>query len=178
MDLGASLCTPRAPDCGACPLATWCRSRAAGTQAARPAPPGTRKVVARMLAAAVVVDGEGRGLLVRRPEGGLLGGLWAFPDREVEGGAPEGAVRGAARRAARAAGADLTRAPGILVKPVPHRFTHLAATYWPVILAGTASGDQNLHWVSLEGPWPVAVPVAQQKIARAAAVALRRTDPT
>ena len=178
MDLGASLCTPRAPECGACPLQTWCRSRAAGTQEARPAPPGTRKVVARTLAAAVVVDGEGRGLLVRRPEGGLLGGLWAFPDRAVGPGALEGRLRREARRAARTAGAVPTRAAGVVITPVPHRFTHLDVTYRPVVLAGEAPLDENRRWVSLEGPWPVAVPVAQQKIARAAAAALRRTDPT
>ncbi len=172
MDLGATLCTPRAPACAACPLTTWCRSRAAGTQDARPAPPATRSVPTRALATAVVVDREGRGLLVRRPEGALLGGLWAFPDREVGPGAAEGGLRREARRAARAAGAVPTRAPGVVITPVPHRFTHLAVTYRPVVLAGEALQNENRRWVSLEGPWPVAVPVAQQKIARAAAAAL------
>ncbi len=176
MDLGATLCTPRAPDCGACPLGTWCRSRAAGTQEARPAPPGTRKVVVRTLAAAVVVDGRERGLLVRRPEGGLLGGLWAFPDREVDEGTSPGGIRRAARYAARSTGAQPSRAPGLVITPVPHRLTHLAVTYRPVVLAGEAAQDENHRWVPLEGPWPVAVPVAQQKIARAAAAALRRAD--
>jgi A/G-specific adenine glycosylase len=173
MDLGATLCTPRAPACAACPLATWCRSRAAGTQEARPAPPATKRVPRRTLATAVVVDREGRGLLVRRPEGGLLGGLWAFPDRHVDPGAPVGGLRREARRAARAAGAEPTRAPGVVITPVPHRFTHVAVTYRPVVLAGKALQNENRRWVPLEGPWPVAVPVAQQKIARAAAAALR-----
>jgi A/G-specific adenine glycosylase len=173
MDLGATLCTPRAPACAACPLATWCRSRAAGTQEARPASPAARPVATRTFATAVVVDREGRGLFVRRAEGGLLGGLWAFPDRAVGAGAPEGGLRREARRAARAAGAVPTRAPGVVITPVPHRFTHLAVVYLPVVLAGEAPLDENRRWVPLEGPWPVAVPVAQQKIARAAAATLR-----
>ncbi|NJD18234.1 MAG: A/G-specific adenine glycosylase [Gemmatimonadetes bacterium] len=173
MELGATLCAPRAPACGGCPLATWCRSRAAGTQQERPAPAKGRPVPRRTLVSAVVVDGKGRGLLVRRPDGGLLPGLWAFPDVEVEEGAPLAGVRRAARRAARAAGAEPTRARGVVLAPVAHRFTHLAAEYRPVVLAGSASRGQNHRWVPLEGPWPVAVPVAQQKIARAAAAALR-----
>jgi hypothetical protein len=56
---------------------------------------------------------------------------------------------------------------------VTHRFTHLVATYRPVLLAGAGRRGQNHRWVPLEGPWPVAIPVAQQKIARAAAAALR-----
>jgi A/G-specific adenine glycosylase len=128
MDLGATLCTPRAPACGACPMSRWCGARAAGTQEVRPASAGMRRVAARALASAVVVDPEGRGLLVRRPEEGLLAGLWAFPDAEVGVGAAEGELRRAARRAARSAGAEPTRAAGIVVAPVAHRFSHLAVT--------------------------------------------------
>jgi len=177
MELGATLCTPRAPACGACPLARWCRSRAAGTQDRRPARRRGRSVSARAFATAVIVDPEGRALLSRRPDGGLLGGLWAFPDREVGLDASADTVARAARRAAREAGAVVARRRGIALPAVAHRFTHLAATYRAVILAGTAPPDQNLRWVPLEGPWPVAVPVAQQKIARAAAAALRQADP-
>ncbi|HSW28974.1 MAG TPA: A/G-specific adenine glycosylase [Longimicrobiales bacterium] len=173
MDLGATLCRPRAPACAACPLATWCRACAAGTQEARPAPSATKKVPRRTLATAVVVDVEGRGLLVRRPEGGLLAGLWAFPDQEMSEEAEPREVRRGARGAARSTGAAPGRAPGLLAEPVTHRFTHLAATYRPVVLAGAASEDENRRWVPLEGPWPVAVPVAQQKIARAATAAIR-----
>ena len=38
MELGATVCTPRSPSCGVCPLRSWCASYAAGTQAERPAP--------------------------------------------------------------------------------------------------------------------------------------------
>lgn len=173
MELGAMLCTPRSPACGRCPVRRWCRARAAGTQEARPARRGGREAPARTLATAVVVDGRGRGLLVRLPEGGLLGGLWAFPALEVGEAATGAALSRAARRAARAAGVESKPAGGTLLAPVTHRFTHLVATYRPVLLAGTARRGQNQRWLTLEGPWPVAVPVAQQKIARAAAAALR-----
>jgi A/G-specific adenine glycosylase len=172
MELGATLCTPRAPACGACPMSRWCRACAAGTQEARPAPPRARAVPSRELATAVVVDGGARALVVRRPHGGLLGGLWAFPELDVEERASPAQLRRAARRAARAAGARVTRSAGIVLAPVEHRFTHLAATYLPVVLAGTGPQDELRRWVALEGPWPVALPVAQQKIARTAAAVL------
>jgi len=177
MELGATICTPRSPACESCPLSPWCRARAAGTQEERPRRSRARPVPTRTLATAVVMDAEGRALLVRRPDGGLLGGLWAFPDRTVGEGATVAEVVRAARRAACSAGAEPTRRPGISLAPVTHRFTHLATTYRPVVLADSAPGGQNQRWVALHGPWPVAVPVAQQRIARAAAAALGVAGP-
>ncbi|HBD99516.1 MAG TPA: A/G-specific adenine glycosylase, partial [Gemmatimonadetes bacterium] len=37
MELGATLCSPRSPRCGACPVVEWCASHRAGTQEQRPA---------------------------------------------------------------------------------------------------------------------------------------------
>ncbi|HSM59782.1 MAG TPA: A/G-specific adenine glycosylase, partial [Longimicrobiales bacterium] len=53
MDLGAAVCTPRSPSCGACPVARWCAARAAGTQAERPAPAVRRPVPSGTFASAV-----------------------------------------------------------------------------------------------------------------------------
>jgi adenine-specific DNA glycosylase len=78
-----------------------------------------------------------------------------------------------ARRAAAAAGARVSTGPPMaLLEPVRHRFTHLAATYQPVVLAGSGADGENRRWVALDAPVAVALPVAQQRIARAAAVAL------
>ncbi|MDP2956381.1 MAG: A/G-specific adenine glycosylase [Longimicrobiales bacterium] len=178
MDLGATVCMRRRPACGRCPIAKHCRSLAAGTQEERPATAPGKVVQARTLATAVVVDGDGRGLLVRRADDGLLAGLWAFPDAEVEEGVEAAAVARAARKAARSVGASLSRSAPRALATVRHRFTHLSATYRPVVLAGRLPEDENRRWVPLGGPWPVALPVAQQKIARAAAVALGPSEPT
>jgi adenine-specific DNA glycosylase len=147
-------------------------------------------------AAAVVVDAAGRALVVRRPEGGLLAGLWAFPDAVLADGdggeargvgagdrrrarpADEAALVDAARAAARHVGTRLAGSAPRCLAPVPHRFTHLAAVYRPVVLAGRARENENRRWIPLNGPWPVALPVAQQKIARAAAAALSLIEDT
>ena len=78
MDLGATLCTPRRPDCAACPLAALCAARAEGSPERYPIKPAKRaKPVRRGTAFALLSDGAV--LLERRPETGLLGGMLALP---------------------------------------------------------------------------------------------------
>lgn len=180
MELGATVCTPRAPACAACAVAPWCVARRAGTQEERPTRVRHRAVPVASLAVAVVVDDRDRVLLVRRPEGGLLGGLWSFPEAPLDGGDdPGGEVVGgvptteASRRAAREAGATLVG--GVSPRPLPvvrHRFTHLDARYHPVLLAGRGADHENRRWVPLARREHLALPVAQEKIARAAAAVL------
>lgn len=85
MDLGGELCTPRSPACDRCPLAPGCRARALGTQEQRPGRRPRRALPHRTIAVAVVRR-DGRLLIGRRPEDGLLGGLWEFPGGKVERG--------------------------------------------------------------------------------------------
>jgi len=79
MELGATLCTPRAPACDRCPLAAGCRAAAAGCPEAYPEP-RRRRAQQRERWLAAVVEREGRFLLVRRgADEALLAGLWEFP---------------------------------------------------------------------------------------------------
>lgn len=78
MELGATVCTPREPACGTCPVAPLCAARAAGRQ--HELPVRSRRAAVREQHFAVawcLVDG--RLALVRRPSRGLLAGLWALP---------------------------------------------------------------------------------------------------
>ncbi|MFD1880261.1 A/G-specific adenine glycosylase [Paracoccus pacificus] len=94
MDLGATICTPRSPACGICPVVDLCRARALGIAAELPAraaktPKPRREGIvwvgttpdaalpAAILPAAV--------LLERRPARGLLGGTLAFPSTGWDG---------------------------------------------------------------------------------------------
>lgn len=74
IELGATLCTPRGPKCGACPLATTCVAAASGRQAELPMKRDKRPPTPVVATAAVVVR-RGLVLMGRRREG-LLGGLW------------------------------------------------------------------------------------------------------
>ncbi|MBD0321076.1 MAG: A/G-specific adenine glycosylase, partial [Gemmatimonadetes bacterium] len=78
MELGATVCVPRTPLCGECPVRAHCRAFRHGTQAERPAPKKAKPTPHEDTAVAVV-EHEGRTLLVRRPVDARLGGMWAFP---------------------------------------------------------------------------------------------------
>ncbi len=79
MDLGATICTPKSPACGICPLIKGCAARAQGIadDLPRKAPKKTKPT--RRGYAYVARRADGAVLLETRPEKGLLGGMLAFP---------------------------------------------------------------------------------------------------
>ncbi|MCP3983357.1 MAG: A/G-specific adenine glycosylase [bacterium] len=92
MELGATICTPRAPECARCPLERRCNAHEAGDAAALPFK-AARKAPKRVAAVAARITRNGRHLAARRPPGGLLGGLWELPGGElVSGETPEAAI--------------------------------------------------------------------------------------
>lgn len=155
MELGATVCVPRAPRCDRCPIAQLCLARAAGTEKERPVPGQKARVRAVRIPVAVLVWG-GRVLLCRRPSEGLLGGMWAFP----EGEGPEVAEQIGAAVSGR----------GVALDPVRHRFTHLDATYLPTVCglksAPVGAPRDGHRWVKPKEVARLALPVAQQKIMR------------
>ena len=84
MDLGATICTPRSPACGICPLNDTCAARRAGIAAELPrrAPKAAKP---RRQGIAWVVLNEDAVLLEQRPPKGLLGGTLAFPSTGWDG---------------------------------------------------------------------------------------------
>jgi A/G-specific adenine glycosylase len=78
MDLGATICTPREPDCDNCPLRGICQACEQGLAAALPIVRKQKKVPVRHQVALIVHTSHGC-LLRQRPQEGLLGGLWEFP---------------------------------------------------------------------------------------------------
>ncbi len=82
MELGSTVCVPKAPRCDACSLAVLCRARAAGLQAEIPVAKPKRPAEARR-EAAVLVHRRGRLLLIRQPDGQRWAGLWDFPRFEI-----------------------------------------------------------------------------------------------
>jgi A/G-specific adenine glycosylase len=94
MELGATVCAPRSPDCGACPLERGCRARALGTPEAFPAPPPKPAAVLERWVVGVLRSEGGALLLRRRPAADpLMGGLWELPSWLLEEGeSPEAAL--------------------------------------------------------------------------------------
>jgi A/G-specific adenine glycosylase len=78
MELGQTLCLPRAPRCAACPVRSWCRGYRSGQPEAFPQPRPRRAAESQFLAAAIVRRGA-RVAMVRGLGEGLLDDLWNFP---------------------------------------------------------------------------------------------------
>jgi A/G-specific adenine glycosylase len=125
MELGATLCAPRAPRCGACPLRRHCRALAEDRVAELPPVP-VRRAAETVRLGVAWVERRGRVLVVRRA-GPLLEGLWEPPAVEL-------GTRASAARALRAQLAEL----GVRVKLartgriVHHTITHhdIRAEVW------------------------------------------------
>ncbi len=118
MELGATVCLPRAPNCAGCPVSRECIAFAAGVQGSLPRPRPRARVPRVSVVFAVVWRGR-RVLLVRRG-GGLHAGMYALPGGPVEPGESE---EEAARRHLRSFGLELTALGRH--EPVRHAFSHL-----------------------------------------------------
>ncbi|MGN0984730.1 MAG: A/G-specific adenine glycosylase [Gemmiger sp.] len=75
MELGALVCVPGTPQCGVCPLAALCRGFAAGRAGLLPVKPAKKEKTLQPVTVALVRSPAGL-LLQRRPDRGLLAGLW------------------------------------------------------------------------------------------------------
>lgn len=82
MELGATVCTPRAPRCAECPVASTCAGRASGEPSRFPAAAPARPVRAVSVAVALIAR-RGEVLLERRRAGGPLRGAWDLPARRI-----------------------------------------------------------------------------------------------
>lgn len=82
MDLGATVCTPRNPICGGCPWTEHCQAHEQGVEESFPVKVAKRDKPTRHGVIFWLTDAEGRALLRRRPEKGLLGGMMEFPSTD------------------------------------------------------------------------------------------------
>ena len=139
MDLGATVCRPKAPLCERCPIAFACSALATGDP--EPYPRKSAKAERpRRHGAAYVLTHAGKVALERRPPKGLLGGMLGLPTTDWRG-APLADAE--ARRAAPARVDWRPRAP------VEHVFTHFSLTL-RVWRGEAASADADLIWLPIE----------------------------
>lgn len=178
MELGAIVCVPRSPHCGECPVREHCRAFAAGTVDDRPARRSAKPVPVEHHGVAVLVR-DGHALLIKRPDGGRLAGMWEFPGAcRRDGESAREAARRAVLDAGRAGAAG--DAPEVTLEieleplcTVTHAFTHVRVVYEAFIgRAGSRANEREREiagraWVDLRKIGDYALPKAQQRIAAA-----------
>lgn len=150
MELGALICRPRNPECARCPLASACAARQRGEQELYPRRAVKAKPPVRH-AVAVVLRRGSRWLMVRRPEEGLLGGLWELPGGLIEEG--ESAEAAACRLVPIQVGLDVEILSAI--GTLKHGFSHFTLMLHVVEAKQVggrckASSKGALRWISSE----------------------------
>ena len=157
MELGATVCLPRAPSCPSCPLAISCRARALGTVDRLPTPKA-RPAVVEQEASYALFERNGQLLLGRRPPG-LLGGLWEFPGERV----PKSSLA-AVLTAKLGASARL----GPAMARVRHAITHhrIEATLYRATVKARIlpRGYSELCWTAISGLGKVPLTAAARKL--------------
>jgi A/G-specific adenine glycosylase len=134
MDLGATICRPKAPLCERCPVAGFCEAYRRGDPETYPRKTAKAERPRRFGAAFLALRG-GEVALVRRPPKGLLGGMLALPTGDWLG-APHDAqppALGAWKR----------------IGTVEHVFTHFALTL--EVMAAQVEGEvEGAIWTPLD----------------------------
>jgi A/G-specific adenine glycosylase len=159
MDLGAGICTRRRPRCEACPLGDECAARRENRIAELPSP-RPRKPVPEKSTVMLILQRNSEVLLEKRPEPGIWGGLWSFP--EVSD-AQEAATLSRGRFGA------AVKADGAL-PVIRHGFTHFALNITPVLLRVTRieprAQSPGHVWLTVEDAIGAAVPAPVRTILR------------
>jgi A/G-specific adenine glycosylase len=163
MDLGATLCTPRNPDCGRCPWAAHCQAHRLGIAGQLPARAAKAARPVRKGVAFWLERDDGAILLRRRPAKGLLGGMMEIPSTSwrEEAWALDEAV------AAAPAPAHWRAIPGT----VRHVFTHFSLEL--AVVAGRVRPgiEAEGEWCGRDGIDGRGLPSVMRKVARHAMAA-------
>ena len=80
MDLGATVCTRSSPACERCPLVEGCQASAEGEPTLYPGKKPRKVLPVRATTFLMIRSGGSDVLLERRPQQGIWGGLWCFPE--------------------------------------------------------------------------------------------------
>lgn len=149
MDLGATICKPKNPECFRCPVAGLCQARLHDLQNVLPITVKTPAIPHRQAAAAVIRNSKDMLLVVQRPASGLLASLWKLPGGFIqEDENAENSLRQSVKKEL-----AISIRPGKHLASVNHAYTHFRVTlhaYECRLPKGTPKplGCQNWQWAS------------------------------
>ena len=154
MDLGATICTPRKPQCLLCPWQAGCEGHRIGIAVDLPRKAPKKKRPVRHGHIWWIAAPDGRVMLRRRPEKGLLGGMMEFPGTPWAEDKP--AITDPPVRLATSSPAGA----------VTHIFTHfqLELTVINAVAESTALPD-NAVWADAKRLGDFALPTVMKKVA-------------
>ncbi len=156
MDLGATICTPRNPDCERCPIHVGCKAQSQGIAADLPKRAAKKPRPVRYATMFWLTRVDGKVLLKKRPEKGLLGSMLGLPTTdwtEEEDNAPESCAPAKSKWQA-------------VPETVGHTFTHFHLEV--SVLTGKTSRKEKAGeiWLLHEDFKNHAVPTLFRKVAK------------
>jgi A/G-specific adenine glycosylase len=163
MDLGATVCTPKAPACALCPFTAACAARRRGDPEVFPRKADRRRGRLRRGAAFVALRADGHVLVRRRAATGLLGGMTEVPttlwhaDFDAERALEEAPCLGRRR------GDVLWRR---IAGVVTHVFTHfpLEIVVFVARLPNSAKAPDGMRWLAADEVAGAALPSLMRKV--------------
>jgi len=157
MDLGATVCTPRSPQCALCPWRRSCRAFSRGLQETLPRRAKKKPKPLRRAVAFVLFNGQGKVLLRARPGHGLLAGMMEVQSSPWR----EGDMPTLGETRAYAPSAEKWKICPVIVR---HVFTHFTLE----IAVATAVTKKRVegHWVAPRELDDEALPSVMKKIIR------------
>ncbi len=168
MDLGATVCTRHRPACLICPWQTHCAAYNQNAVTDFPMTSPRQPLPHKQIGVAVITDDQGRILIDRRKQAGLLGGLWEFPGGKIE---PNESVEACISR-------EIKEELGIEIEvgtrliTIEHAYTHFKVTL-NVFNCKHLSGDpqplesDEVKWVTLDEIDEYPFPKANSQIIKA-----------
>lgn len=135
MDLGATLCTRSSPQCSQCPFKDQCVANQLSLQADIPARKPKKQKPVREKIFLVLANESGELLLEKRPQTGIWGGLWSFPESEQQD-----LEQNLVKHNGHELSTDRT-----WLKEGRHVFSHFQLNYKPLLIRSTASRGAQIN---------------------------------
>ena len=165
MDLGATVCTPKQPACLLCPWSNVCQAHHLNLQSVIPMSETREPIPHKLIGVAVIWNEQGQILIDKRPQSGLLGGLWEFPGGKLEPN--ETLAECVVREIQEELGIDIEVLEHFMT--LDHAYTHFKVTL-SVHHCRHVSGEpqpiecDEVKWVTLDELDRYPFPTANQKI--------------
>jgi len=162
MELGALLCTPKAPRCPVCPLNGLCLAKKLNTAVLRPKPRQAAVKTDLPMAAVALID-NGRVLLRQRPPKGMWAGLWEFPGLILQPG--EDVATALHQEARRLTGLKITLEKLAHIEHHHTRYRVLLDGYFCHLSARPQEAPGGCRWVKLEEVTTYALSAGHRRLA-------------
>ena len=122
MELGALVCTTQNPSCAICPVKKFCKAAKTSDPENYPVKQNRKKSV-KVTASALVLQNKGKYLIRLRPLGGMMGGLWEFPEWKLTKNTPMNASQ-ILNKTKRLANNEFSTEPLEFLGTIKRNYTH------------------------------------------------------